>query len=164
MRMKTRSHSSWATDVATSRPSDSRVETAVSAGGVVFRHGDEGIEIVICGRIGDGVWGLPKGTPHDGESLEETAIREVSEETGLEVLIGEKIGVVEYWFARTRVRYHKWVHHYLFQATGGDTDSHDLEYDRVEWRPIENALKTLTFKNESDMVETAREMIETVRE
>ena len=140
------------------------METAVSAGGVVYRNGEDGIEVVICGRLGDGVWGLPKGTPHDGESLEETAVREVSEETGLEVLIGEKIGVVEYWFARTRVRYHKWVHHYLFQATGGDTASHDLEYDRVEWRPIENALKTLTFKNESDMVETAREMIETVRE
>ncbi len=162
--MTTRSDSSWAADVATSRPSDSRVETAVSAGGIVFRLGDEGIEIVICGRIGDGVWGLPKGTPHDGESLEETAIREVSEETGLEVQSAEKVGVVEYWFARTGVRYHKWVHHYLFQATGGDTDSHDLEYDRVEWRPIENALRTLTFKNESDMVEKAREIIETVHQ
>jgi len=150
--------------VATSRRSDSRTETAVSAGGVVYRRGDDAIEVVICGRISDGVWGLPKGTPEDGESLEETAVREVSEETGLKVQIGEKVGVVEYWFARTGVRYHKWVHHYLFQATGGDTDSHDLEYDRVEWRPIENALKTLTFKNESDMLEKAREMIDTAHE
>ncbi len=150
--------------MATSRRSDSRTETAVSAGGVVYRRGDDAIEVVICGRISDGVWGLPKGTPEDGESLEETAVREVSEETGLKVQIGEKVGVVEYWFARTGVRYHKWVHHYLFQATGGDTDSHDLEYDRVEWRPIENALKTLTFKNESDMLEKAREMIDTAHE
>ena len=148
--------------MATSKKGDSRVEAAVSAGGVVYRDGEGGIEVVICGRISDGVWGLPKGTPDDGESLEETAIREVSEETGLEVQIGEKIGVVEYWFARTGVRYHKWVHHYLFEPTGGDTDSHDLEYDRVEWRPIEDALRTLTFKNESDMVEKAQEMIETV--
>lgn len=150
--------------MATSRRSDSRTETTVSAGGVVYRRGDDAIEVVICGRISDGVWGLPKGTPEDGESLEETAVREVSEETGLKVQIGEKVGVVEYWFARTGVRYHKWVHHYLFQATGGDTDSHDLEYDRVEWRPIENALKTLTFKNESDMLEKAREMIDTAHE
>ncbi len=148
--------------MATSKRGDVRVETAVSAGGVVYRDGEGGIEVVICGRIGDGVWGLPKGTPDAGESLEETAIREVSEETGLDVRIGEKIGVVEYWFARTGVRYHKWVHHYLFEATGGDTDSHDLEYDRVEWRPIEDALTTLTFKNESNMVEKAREMIEAV--
>ncbi len=160
--MKTHSGLSWTADVATSKQGNSRVEAAVSAGGVVYRHGEAGIEVVICGRISDGVWGLPKGTPDEGESLEETAIREVSEETGLEVRIGEKIGVVEYWFARTGVRYHKWVHHYLFEATGGDTDSHDLEYDRVEWRPIEDALRTLTFKNESDMVEKAREMIEAV--
>ena len=149
--------------MATSKSRDSRVETAVSAGGVVYRGGEDGIEVVICGRVSDGVWGLPKGTPHDGESLEETAVREVTEETGLEVQIGEKIGIVEYWFARQGVRYHKWVHHYLFQATGGDTDGHDLEYDRVEWRPIENALRTLTFKNESDMLEKAREKIDTVR-
>ena len=151
-------------DVSANRRGNSRVEAAVSAGGVVHRSGEDGIEIVICGRLADGVWGLPKGTPDGGESLEETATREVTEETGLEVQIAEKIGVVEYWFARTGVRYHKLVHHYLFQATGGDTDSHDLEYDRVEWRPIEDALKTLTFKNESDMVEKAREMIEAVHE
>lgn len=148
--------------MATNRRGGPRVEVAVSAGGVVYRRGEKGVEVVICGRLGDGVWGLPKGTPDDGESIEETAVREVSEETGLEVQISDKIGVVEYWFARAGVRYHKWVHHYLFEATGGDTDNHDLEYDRVEWRPIEEALKTLTFKNESDMVEKARTMIEGV--
>jgi 8-oxo-dGTP pyrophosphatase MutT (NUDIX family) len=141
----------------------SRVERAVSAGGVVYRIEDKGIEVVICGRDGDGVWGLPKGTPDEGETLEQTALREVSEETGLEVQIVGKIGVVEYWFARSGVRYHKWVHHYLMQSTGGDTSKHDLEYDRVEWRPMEDALKTLTFRNEATIVEKARDMIEATK-
>lgn len=136
------------------------VERAVSAGGVVYRRGDLGVEVVICGRDSDGVWGLPKGTPNPGESLEETAIREVSEETGLEVRILEKLGVVEYWFARSGTRYHKWVHYFLMECTGGDTSRHDLEYDKVEWRPLENALRTLTFRNEANMLEKAREMIE----
>lgn len=136
------------------------VETAVSAGGVVFRRTDLGIEVVICGRDSDGVWGLPKGTPDVGESLEQTAEREVTEETGLRVKIVDKVGVVEYWFARDGVRYHKWVHHYLLQARGGNTSEHDHEYDRVEWRPIGIALKTLTFKNEVDIVNKARQMIE----
>jgi len=146
--------------MATVRRGGPRVENAVSAGGVVVRIGKQGIEIVICGRNSDGVWGLPKGTPNPGETMEETALREVSEETGLEVEIVDKIGVVEYWFAREGVRYHKWVHHFLMQATGGDTSRHDAEYDRVEWSPVEDALKTLTFRNERDMVIKARDTLE----
>ena len=130
----------------------SPVERAVSAGGVVFRVAADGPEIVICGRDSDGVWGLPKGTPDPGESLEQTAVREVTEETGLQVRIVNKIGVVEYWFSRDGVRYHKWVHHYLMEATGGNTEDHDVEYDKVEWRPSGVALKTLTFKNEVDEI------------
>jgi 8-oxo-dGTP pyrophosphatase MutT (NUDIX family) len=136
------------------------VEKAVSAGGIVCRAGAEGLEIVICGRDSDGVWGLPKGTPNPGETLEETAVREVGEETGLEVTVLDKLGSMEYWFSRDGVRYHKWVHHYVMAATGGDTSLHDHEYDRVEWRPVEDAMKTLTFKNEIEMVAKARTMFE----
>ena len=118
--------------------------------------GDRGIEFAICGRDSDGVWGLPKGTPNPGESLEQTAVREVTEETGLEVRVVDKLGVIEYWFSREGVRYHKWVHYYLMEATGGDTSNHDVEYDRVEWVPAEVALKKLTFKNEVEMAQKAK--------
>jgi ADP-ribose pyrophosphatase YjhB (NUDIX family) len=118
------------------------------------------MEVVVCGRDADGVWGLPKGTPAEGESLEETASREVSEETGLQVRIVDKIGVIDYWFSRDGVRYHKWVHHYLMEATGGDTANHDVEYDRVEWMPVERALKILSFRNEAQIVARARSMVE----
>lgn len=122
--------------------------------------GPRGMEVVLCGRDRDGVWGLPKGTPAPGESLEETALREVSEETGLQVRIVGKIGTIQYWFSRNGVRYHKWVHHYLMEATGGDTAAHDAEYDRVEWHPVEVASKILSFKNEARMVEKARAMVQ----
>jgi 8-oxo-dGTP pyrophosphatase MutT (NUDIX family) len=132
-----------------------RVERAVSAGGVVLREGETGTEVVICGRSSDGVWGLPKGTLDEGESLEQAAVREVIEETGLKVEIVRKVGVVEYWFAREGVRYHKWVHHYLMRATGGDTAHHDSEHDRVEWLPVERALRKLTFENDRNIVREA---------
>jgi bis(5'-nucleosidyl)-tetraphosphatase len=135
------------------------VERAVSAGGVVYRFGSNGLEVVICGRDADRVWGLPKGTPDEGETLEETAVREVTEETGLDVQIADKVGVVEYWFVRERIRFHKWVHYYLMEAIGGDTSRHDHEYDRVDWRTVEDALRTLSFRNESEMVEKARSMV-----
>ena len=84
--------------MATVRRGGPRVENAVSAGGVVVRIGEQGIEIVICGRNSDGVWGLPKGTPNPGETMEETALREVSEETGLEVSIVRLLGVSDHRF------------------------------------------------------------------
>ncbi len=136
------------------------VERAVSAGGVVYRRGREGIEVVLCGRTTESIWGLPKGMPDANESLEEAAVREVSEETGLRVAIEAKVGTIEYWFAREGVRYHKFVHHYLMVATGGSVEDHDWEYDRVDWFPLEEACKTLSYANEAEVVRKAAALIE----
>jgi len=139
------------------------VQRAVSAGGIVYWITESGPEFAICGRDSDGVWGLPKGTPDPGESLEQTAVREVEEETGLKVRVVDKVGVIEYWFSREGVRYHKWVHYYLMEAIGGDTSAHDVEYDRVEWFPVEVALKKLTFKNEVEVAQKALSLLEKKR-
>lgn len=116
----------------------------------------------MCGRQSEGIWGLPKGTPDAGESLEQTALREVSEETGLQVEIDRKVGAVEYWFASPQGghRVHKWVHHYLMRPTGGSVDDHDHEYDTVVWMPVEAALRTLSYPNEANIVRQAVAMIE----
>ena len=136
------------------------LERAVSAGGVVYRRGQDGIEVVLCGRTAEEIWGLPKGTPDANESLEETAVREVGEETGLRVAIEAKIDTIEYWFTREGVRYHKFVHHYLMVATGGSLDDHDWEYDKVDWFPLEEACKTLSYGNEVKVVRKAMALIE----
>src|SRR5437667_12742629 len=103
----------------TVRSSVRKVE-AVSAGGVVYRRGEEGVEIVLCGRTADGLWALPKGTPERGESLHEAAVREVSEETGLSVSIVGALGSVAYQFRRPGQGEHidKTVHYYLMRPTG----------------------------------------------
>src|SRR5690606_17061881 len=99
---------------------------AVSAGGVVFRRGEDGIEIVLVGRTAENLWALPKGTPDEGESIEETALREVREETGLEVRIVEPLGEIRYRFGdRDGRMVDKVVYHFLMEPVGGDVALHD---------------------------------------
>lgn len=143
-----------------------RVERLVSAGGVVVRNGPESVEVVLCGRKEPELWSLPKGTPDPGESLEETAIREVQEETGLEVVIRGPLDDITYWFARPeeRVRCHKTVHFYLMTPRGGALDRHDPEFDEVRWFRAEEALKVMTYPNEAKVVEKALNLVEEQRD
>jgi 8-oxo-dGTP pyrophosphatase MutT (NUDIX family) len=138
-----------------------KTERVTSAGGVVLRQGSEGPEVLLCGRSSDGLWALPKGTPEPGETLEETARREVREETGVEVQIDSTIGEIKYWFSRPQegVRYYKTVHHYLMHPIGGDPALHDHEFDEVRWTPVAQALKLLTYANETRMLRSALDML-----
>ena len=143
-----------------------RIEEPVSAGGVVYRVVDGKIEMVLCGRDNPIRWSLAKGTPDPGETLEETAAREVREETGLEVQIQEPIRSIDYWFAdrENDVRFHKTVHFYLMVPTGGDIAQHDPEFDVVQWFPWDVALKTLAYANEAEVLKQALELISKRRE
>jgi 8-oxo-dGTP pyrophosphatase MutT (NUDIX family) len=127
-----------------------RTQRVTSAGGVVFRRSEGGLEVLICGRSGDRLWALPKGTPEEGETLEQAALREVREETGVEVEAEDTVGEIKYWFSRPQegVRYYKTVKHYLMRPIGGDTRFHDEEFDDVQWFGVQEALKLLTYQNE----------------
>ena len=138
-----------------------RVDHTVSAGGVVYRLSEHGTEIVLCGRTHEGLWALPKGTPERGESIEQTALREVSEETGLGVEIVGDLGTIEYGFGRPGVRIEKTVYHFLMRPDGsGRVENHDHEYDRVEWFAAEEALRVMTHRNEATVVQRAIEMVD----
>ena len=138
-----------------------RVEEPVSSGGVVYRWVADYLEVVLCGRDEPIRWSLAKGTPDHGETLEETALREVQEETGLEPVIEERIRSIDYWFSSKDddVRYHKTVHFYLMRAIGGDTSLHDPEFDVVQWFPYEEAVARLAYPNEADVLRQANDLI-----
>ena len=131
------------------------VARPVSAGGIVTRAGDNGVEVLLCGRVSPELWALPKGTPELGETREQTALREVNEETGLEVETIGLVDTIDYWFVRSSdgVRCHKTVYYFLMAATGGDIARHDREFDIVRWFPAGDALKSMTHKNEARIVE-----------
>jgi 8-oxo-dGTP pyrophosphatase MutT (NUDIX family) len=134
-------------------------KTATSAGGIVVRF-ESGIPQFIAGRRKDPrTWTLPKGTPHLGESTEETALREVAEETGLEVRIIEPIDSISYDFSQRGARIHKTVFYFLMEPTGGDLAGHDHEFDEVRWFDLADAGGVLTFDSERSLVERAADLV-----
>jgi 8-oxo-dGTP pyrophosphatase MutT (NUDIX family) len=141
-----------------------RTARATSAGGVVHRSVGGNHEIVILHRRAPVLWALPKGTPDSGETLEETALRETREETGLEVEIESPIASIRYFFVRGSTRFHKTVHFFLMQPIGGALDLHDREFDEVRWASIPEALALLTHATERSVVERAARLIEGVDE
>lgn len=131
------------------------VEEHFSAGGIVYRIVDGRVEVLLCGRAQPPVWALPKGTPDKGESTEATALREVREETGLEVAMGNVVGEIEYWFTKPKARVHKRVRFFLMSPRGGRTEDHDPEFDFVRWFPCKEALKVMTYPTEMKLLEKA---------
>jgi 8-oxo-dGTP pyrophosphatase MutT (NUDIX family) len=131
---------------------------AYSAGGVVIRHGQDGAQLVLGRRRHDGrreIWSLPKGTPDGDETPEQTALREVNEETGLQVRILDTIGDIHYRFVRNGHRIDKTVHYYLMEATGGDLADHDHEFEDVRWFEVAEAEALMRFPTERDILARA---------
>ncbi len=139
-----------------------RAATATSAGGIVVRH-ESGRAWLVVGsrrRERDGwTWTLPKGTPKSGETREETALREVAEETGLEVRITGALDSIEYWFVQSGQRIHKTVHYFMMEPTGGDLANHDHEFEQVRWIPFAEAPSMLTFETERTLVARAAGLV-----
>ena len=120
----------------------------------------DGVEVVLVGFLRDETWTLPKGTPATGETVEETALREVREETGIQARILDDLGSIQYSFARRGVRFNKEVRHFLMEAIGGDVTLHDAEYDEARWFAFAEALQRLTYVNEADVLRRAVPLIE----
>jgi 8-oxo-dGTP pyrophosphatase MutT (NUDIX family) len=139
-----------------------RNTTATSAGGIVVRYEGDRPQLVVGSRRRDRdvvTWTLPKGTPDPGETREQTALREVREETGLDVRISGPLDSIEYWFVQGGVRIHKTVHYFLMDQTGGDLGRHDHEFESVRWIGFDEAQHLLTFETERALVAHAADVI-----
>lgn len=132
---------------------------ATSAGGVVHRTAGGRLQIVLVHRIRPPLWALPKGTPNAGETLEETALRETREETGLAVSLEAPLRSISYVFVRGRTRFHKTVHFFLMRPVGGALEDHDHEFDEVAWLQAEEALELMTHATERAVVEQVVAML-----
>lgn len=141
-----------------------RTARAVSAGGMVLSEPAPDAQVALVARRsarGELQWTLPKGTQEVGESIAETALREVREETGLEVVLLTELDTIDYWFVWTpeQTRYHKFVHYFLMRAVGGDLALHDREMEEARWFPMEEAPAAMAFANERKLLERVPEAL-----
>ncbi len=122
-----------------------------AAGGIVVRPGPRGPEVLVVHRPRYDDWSLPKGKVDPGESLLEAAVREVAEETGLAVEIGERAGEVRY---RDRHGRSKAVvyWHMTPRPPSRITRPPDDEVDRVCWLGVDEALERLTYEHDRALV------------
>ncbi|MTD56163.1 NUDIX hydrolase [Amycolatopsis pithecellobii] len=130
-----------------------------SAGGLVVDP--DRARAVLIGRLdrhGKLLWSLPKGHIEDGETTEETAQREVKEETGISARVLSPLGKIDYWFVAERRRVHKTVHHFLLEAVGGELSDEDVEVTEVAWVPLADLENRLAYPDERALVRKALEL------
>jgi 8-oxo-dGTP diphosphatase len=120
-----------------------------AAGGVIVRDG----RIAVVHRPHREDWSLPKGKLEKGESFEEAAVREIREETGYEVTLGEALTDVRYEDHKGRP---KVVKYWLMSIVGGDFAAND-EVDELRWLAPNDAIALLTYDNDHEIVREAAE-------
>ncbi len=136
--------------------------TEFSAGGVVVNADREVVVIVPTRRAADGsrVLALPKGHPDGAETPVQAALREVREEAGVEAEVVGSLGEVRYWYQRSGKRIAKVVEFFLLRYVSGDVKDHDHEVEQARWVPAAEAVRTLTYAGERDMVREALTRLE----
>ncbi len=111
-------------------------------------------------RRGRLLWSLPKGHIEEGETPEQTAIREVAEETGIRGVVVAELGDIDYWFVTEGRRVHKTVHHYLLRSVGGELSDADVEVTQVAWVPLTELNSRLAYADERRLAEVANRLID----
>lgn len=133
----------------------------VSAGGLVFRQTERGVEVLICKDSYYHRWSLPKGIVDRGETYEQAAVREVREEAGVHARIVAPLGAPEkYVFTQRGVRVFKTVHYYLLEYQSGSPDDHDSEVEETAWMTLDEAIQRVAYGSIKALLERHRDVIE----
>ena len=127
-----------------------------AAGGVVWREGEDGLEIVIAHRPRYDDWSLPKGKLDKGETWEQAALREVEEEVGLRARLGHELDPAAYQDRKGRA---KVVRYWLMEPEEDPGFEPNDEVDEMRWLAPEDAVAVLSYPHDKELVLSAVEQI-----
>ncbi|MFV2007410.1 MAG: NUDIX hydrolase [Longimicrobiales bacterium] len=134
--------------------------TERSAGGVVTRRIEGAVHFLLI-RDPYGKLGLPKGHVENGETAEDAALREVSEETGLTgVVIGPSLGTTDWYFRFEGRLIHKYCQYFLMGSRFGDPVPERSEgITECRWLPVDEAIAEVAYDNAREVVRVARQLV-----
>jgi 8-oxo-dGTP pyrophosphatase MutT (NUDIX family) len=133
-----------------------------SAGGVVYKNTAGKLYVLVCQHSQHHGWVFPKGLIGDhveNEGKEETAIREVEEETGVLGKIIKPLNPVDYWYVLEGEKTKKTVYYFLMTVISEDISKHDKEMENVEWLPLNEVENRLTYPSDKKVWQEARQLI-----
>ena len=128
-----------------------------ASGGVVWRRGEDGPEIVIVHRPRYDDWSLPKGKLDKGESWKEAALREVEEEVGLRCRLGDELEPTSYQDRKGR---NKVVRYWLMEPKNNSKFKPNDEVDEIRWLSPEDAQAAVSYPHDAELVREAAGRIE----
>lgn len=138
-----------------------KIKKELSAGGVLFKEVDGEYYVAVIHRSKQNDWTLPKGHVELGESLEDTALREVEEETNNKAVVLKKIGSFSYSVEdkEKNVTYKRTVHWFLMKSKGDNSHKLNFETDQVRWLKVDEDFSFMNYANDKSILSQGIELI-----
>ena len=128
-----------------------------SCGGIIFYKTRQNVKILLVKNNNGRYWSFPKGHIEDGETEQETAIREIKEETGLDVTLVNSFREISEYCPFGKIR--KRVVFFLARAFTDNVKIQEEEIDSYIWVDLQQARKLCTYDNDLRIIEKAELMI-----
>ncbi len=128
-----------------------------SCGAIVYRKFHGNTEILLIKHVNSGHWSFPKGHVEDEETEVETAMREVREETGIDVIIDPTFRETVSYSPKKDTQ--KVVVYFVAKAKNFDFSPQEEEISEIKWVEIGRASTVLTYENDRSIVNKAKLVI-----